>query len=158
MTEQWQKIIGYEIYSISNQGRIRNDNTQHIKKLFPNRYGSPIVILITNNKRKHKSYNTTRLMRQWMPPQPGPEYCLYHKNGDKYDNRVENLIWTTNSQRIKDGFKKKRRTSKGFSKPLTINEKQIITQMWNLGRSQVQIAKRIGRNNSTISKYLSGSQ
>ena len=154
--ETWLPIIGYSKYSVSNHGRIRNNSTLIIKKLFSNRYGGVFVTLMHDDGKKHTTRNLSHIMRQHMPPPPSDKHGLYHVDGNKMNNSIDNLVWMTNSERIKHGFKKARRKFIGYGKPLTIDEKQIITQMWNLGRSQVVIGKRIGRSNSTVSKYLSG--
>jgi hypothetical protein len=154
--EQWQKVEGSEIYSISSWGRIRNDHAMKIKKLFPNRYGSVIVVMTRNGGKGSRSRNMSRIMRQWMPPQPTPAHGLYHLDGNKTNFHEDNLVWMTNRERVLNDIKHGRRPKSKFSPGLTIKEKQIISNMTNLGISQVQIGKKIGRSNSTVSKYLSG--
>jgi hypothetical protein len=127
-----------------------------IKKMFQNRYGCLIVVITNNSGVGSTSHNMTKFMHLFMKPRPSKLHNVFHIDGDKTNNHVDNLVWMTNQERVLYGFKKKRRTSSGFTKPLSIKEKRIITQMWNAGKSQVKIGKKIGRNNSTISKYLSG--
>jgi hypothetical protein len=154
--EKWVKIIGHTKYSVSDHGRVRNDLTMRIKKLFKNRYGGVFVVLYHDEGYKHVTRNLSHIIRQHMPPCPSDKHGVYHLDGNKSNNHIDNLVFLTNGERIKHGFKKQRRRFRGYGKPLSIEEKRIITNMWNRGTSQVKIGKHIGRSNSTISKYLSG--
>ena len=156
MTEKWTAIPGAESYSVSNKGNIRNNNTMTVKSLHKNRYGSLFGRIRIDENKKFVSVNMTQLMRNHMPPCPGPEYGLYHLDGNKCNNNVENLKWMTNTERVKHGYNHKRRR-RGGGKPLSEIEKKSIDLLWKQGGySQVEIAKHLGRVNSTISKYLSG--
>jgi DNA-binding NarL/FixJ family response regulator len=95
-------------------------------------------------------------MRQFMPPQPSPQHSVFHIDGNRTNNHQDNLVWMTNQERVKYGFKMKRRKSCGLKPPLTNREKNIIRLMWSNGISQVKIGKKLGRHNSTVSKFLSG--
>ena len=127
-----------------------------IKKLFPNRYGAVIAVLTNNSLKGPYTRNLSKIMRQWMPVQPTPAHGLYHLDGDKTNFHEDNLVWMTNRERVLNDIKHGRRPRSKFSPGLTIKEKQIISNMTNLGISQVKIGKKIGRSNSTVSKYLSG--
>lgn len=154
--ERWIPIPGSEIYSMSSWGRLRNNRSQRIKKLFPNKYGTLIVVISNNSGVGSTSHNITKFMRLFMPPQPTPQHAIFHLDGDKTNNHVDNLAWMTNQERIKRGYKKNIRHSKGFQPQLTLAEKRIISTLWNKGISQVKIGKTIGRSNSTVSKYIRG--
>lgn len=39
MREEWRQIRDHELYSVSNQGRVRNESTGRILKPYPNREG-----------------------------------------------------------------------------------------------------------------------
>jgi len=154
--ERWLPITGSTIYSVSSWGRIRNNKSGHIKKMFTNRYGCLIAVLTNNSGLGQTSHNLTKFMRQFMPPQPSPQHSVFHKDGDKTNNHQDNLVWMTNQERVKYGFKMKRRKSCGLKPPLTNKEKNIIRLMWSNGISQVKIGKKLCRHNSTVSKFLSG--
>ena len=154
--ENWTKIPGHNKYSISDYGRIRNDRTMKVKRTFCNRYGGTFSVLWSEERNKSVTINISSLLACIMPPCPGPEYGIYHIDGDKQNNALTNLKWMTNSERILHGYSTKRRRPTGFGKPLSIEEKRSIAILWKHGHSQVVIGKKLGRDNSTVSRYLSG--
>ena len=91
--EEWRKIEGYDNYSISNLGEVKNDNTKillktHIKD------GYYVVTLSRNNKcKKHYIH---RLIGNAFIPNPKNLPLINHKNQKRNDNRIENLEWVTN--------------------------------------------------------------
>ena len=52
MAITWLKIPGYDNYSVSKDGSIRNDRTYHIKSDRKDRYGYAIVDLYSEGKRQ----------------------------------------------------------------------------------------------------------
>lgn len=99
MTEQtieWRKIEGFENYSVSSAGAVRNDGTGLILKPANNSKGHLQVRLCKNGK--PKSLLVHRLVALHFITNPGNKKCVDHINGDKTNNKIENLRWATVSE------------------------------------------------------------
>lgn len=96
--EIWKDIESYEgLYQISNYGRVkslisgkilRNHNGKNTEyyKVSLSKFG------------KAKKYNIHRLVAQSFVDNPEQKPQVNHINGDKYDNKAENLEWVTASE------------------------------------------------------------
>lgn len=93
---EWKKIDGFENYSVSNTGLVRNDTTGKLLKTFNQSTGYKIVHLYKNGKMKN--FKIHRLVALSFVPNANNEKCVNHKNGNKHDNRKENLEWCSYSQ------------------------------------------------------------
>lgn len=91
--EEWRKIDGFDNYSISNFGRVRNDNTKFLLKTHI-KNGYCAVFLSRYNKGKR--YYIHRLIGNAFIPNSKNLPCINHKNQKRDDNRIENLEWVTN--------------------------------------------------------------
>jgi hypothetical protein len=132
--EYWKPIIGYEgLYEVSNLGRIKS-----VK-----RYGTlgGIIIPWNNSKKapylrvglsknnKRKRLLVHRLVAEAFIPNPNNLKEVNHINGNKQDNKVDNLEWNSKSQNHKHAFKLGLRNNKGTFHPcnrLTIEECEKI--------------------------------
>ena len=92
--EQWKKIEGFENYSVSNNGRVRNDKTGRILKT----YKKPSGYIQVQMGRKTVPKYIHRLVAQEFIPNASNKPQINHKNGIKDDNRLFNLEYCTNSE------------------------------------------------------------
>lgn len=90
MMEQWKPIKGHESYEISNQGRVRNIARGNVRKLTKNEKGYLRVNLNGKWLRVH------RLVAIAFVPNPDNKPQVNHIDGDKANNRADNLEWVTN--------------------------------------------------------------
>lgn len=116
MTERWKDIQGYEgLYQVSSFGRIKslareilikNGYTRHQEERFPalhpNTHGYLTIGLYKNAKRKHRTVH--RLVAEAFLTREIGSLEVNHKDGDKLNNRVENLEWCSGSDNLSHAF------------------------------------------------------
>ena len=91
--EQWIDIYGIDGFEISSYGRVRNKNTLQLHKSSINGNGYQKVSI------KSKNYPIHRLVLMSFNPIENPnDYQVDHINGNRTDNRLENLRWVSNEE------------------------------------------------------------
>lgn len=98
MREHWISIYGFDRYQASDLGRIRNDEG-HIMVPYLSKSGYLTVKLFKEGK--HYPKYVHRLVAETFIPNYLNDRQVNHKNGDKTDNRVNNLEWVTTSENIR---------------------------------------------------------
>lgn len=116
--EEWEDLIGYEDhYMVSSFGRIKSlarevhrklDSVSNIpetlKKQRVNKFGYSTVYVSINKKYKH--YMTHVLVAEhFIGKKPTPSHQVNHKDGNKQNNHVSNLEWTTPSENKKHAYR-----------------------------------------------------
>lgn len=97
MEEEWRKIEGYDNYSISNLGQVRNDKTKKIRKQQKDKYNYCYVCFRTpDSDIKHSRKQVHRLVGQAFIPNPENLPQIHHIDNDPTNNNVSNLRWVTN--------------------------------------------------------------
>lgn len=100
----WKKILGFEQYEISSDGRIRNTTTGTIITPAKTQLGYLIVVLWSKKIHRQKTLKVHRLVAQHFIPNYDNKPEINHKNGIRDDNRVENLEWCTRSENVKHSY------------------------------------------------------
>ena len=111
MKEIWKDIEGYGgAYQISNQGRVycresyvigfggKTRKKPHILKDADNGKGYRYVTISVSKKRNN--HYVHRLVAEFFLPNPKNLPVVNHINGNKADNRVENLEWCTQADNL----------------------------------------------------------
>ena len=109
--EQWRPVVGYEgSYEVSSYGRIRTvERKAKVAQGFrtvpakllrprPHHGGYHCITFCVGNVRQYQTYH--RAVAQAFIPNPLDLPEVNHINGDKKDNRVENLEWCTRRQNL----------------------------------------------------------
>lgn len=177
--ETWKPVAGYEDrYEVSDGGNVRSLNyhmTGTPRKLRPISAGKGYLMVGLCRDRTMKWAKIHRLVAEAFIPNPERKPQVNHINGDKADNRAENLEWATESENMvhayKNGLKK---GSPEWGRTLgTIHGKEArAKQTENCKRAVIAIdiksgeeanfesaaeAERIlGINHSSISKICAG--
>lgn len=103
MNEKWKDVIGYEgLYQVSNMGRIRNSKGK-IRKTFISEFGYERITLTKN--RKQEKFQVHRLVAQAFIRLENDNEQVNHIDGDKLNNKVNNLEWCSASENVQHAFK-----------------------------------------------------
>jgi hypothetical protein len=104
--EIWKDVIGYEgIYQVSNLGRIKRISKNHLCNLrYQGEYylkpldnGKGYLRMKLSNNGSSKRVMLHRIIAEAFINNPENKKVINHINGNKKDNRIENLEWCTQS-------------------------------------------------------------
>nr|QBK92181.1 MAG: HNH endonuclease [Pithovirus LCPAC304] len=93
--ETWKEVVNFPNYKISRDGRIYNVQRKRLRRTAKNK-GYEMIQLQYNGKKINRGVHI--FMAETYIPNPENKDCVNHINGDKSDNRVENLEWATISE------------------------------------------------------------
>lgn len=100
---EFMPIKGYEgKYLISKCGDVYSLRSKKVLKPFVNEKGYSVVELWNNYNRR--SAKVHRLVAETFIPNPNCRTEINHKDGNKGNNRAENLEWCTRSENLKHAY------------------------------------------------------
>lgn len=107
-TEQWKVIPGFDLYEVSNAGRVRskdrilnNGICTFLRKgriLKPQDNGTKHLRVELKQDGRRKREYVHRLVAEAFIPNPGQKPCVNHIDNDPTNNDVENLEWCTHQE------------------------------------------------------------
>lgn len=151
MKEVWKDIVGYEgLYQVSNLGRIKSleryvqnhdavqFHEEQIKcacerKRKDGNQGYLVLQLYKNNKPKNCYVH--RLVAEAFIPNPKNKPTVNHINGNKHDNRAENLEWSTYKENNEHAY------NTGLNDETHRRNKKGSTRVAQYGKDMVLIAE-----------------
>ena len=110
MKEIWKDIIGYEgLYQVSNLGRIkslpRNGTVKEQKILKQTLDTNGYLTIGLHKNNKAKKINIHRIVAETFVANINNYNIINHKDGNKQNNRVDNLEWCTQKHNIKEAIR-----------------------------------------------------
>lgn len=161
MKETWMPIPGYEgAYSASNFGNIASHKFGRFRTLKPFRTGKRGDLKVDFCGHPRKTFYVARLVLiafEGIDPER-PE--ANHKNGNVFDNRIENLEWVTSSENKTHSYHVLGRVSVSFPgemNPLAKLTNNLVSELRNVhknGTSIRAISRLTNMDRKTISQML----
>tara|TARA_Y100000401_G_scaffold20555_1_gene13723 strand:- start:484 stop:975 length:492 start_codon:yes stop_codon:yes gene_type:complete len=102
--EEWKKIPGWERYSVSDQGRVRNDKTARVLRPFQGGKGRLKVGLYVDGGERNRLYVYRLVLMAFVGPCPDGQECC-HNDGNHLNNRLDNIRWDNRSNNQRDRIK-----------------------------------------------------
>ena len=120
--EIWRDIKGFEgLYQVSNKGNVKSLSrpswnrfkfVQTKETILKPSKGEYLRVKLYDKNNKSKNFAVHRLVCLTFLERIKGKNFVNHKNGDKYDNRLENLEWCTKSENTLHSFRN------GFQTPI----------------------------------------
>ena len=167
--EIWKDVLGYEgYYQISNLGNIKSVD-RYIKSrsgnlflrkgkpMFPAQNGNGYLHVILNKNNKPKNHRIHRMVALVFLPAQEHRTDVNHIDGNKLNNRVDNLEWTTHKENCDHsmnvlGNDLSGHGVKATSKTIKLKDKE--TNEIIECKSYAEAARKLGISHQVISKYL----
>jgi hypothetical protein len=151
--EDWKKVPNYTGYEASSFGRVRSFKHKSSKILSQsNLSGYKRVVLSENGLAR--DWLVHRLVALAFLPNPENKPEVNHIDGDKTNNRLENLEWNTTSENQKHSqsvLKNRNGRSKLTPEQITLAKEKVAS-----GISRAEVGRELGVGKSCISRLILG--
>jgi len=157
---RWKSVDWYEglpghVYSISDHGDVRSNNTGKLRTLAKSRTGYRQIAL--QHYDFHYAPFAHKLVAIAFVPNPENHKEINHKDGVKHNNHYSNLEWCTRGQNIKHAYDNALRSAKGsMNARAVLNEREVafIRGLRELGLCRSQIMEGMGISGSVWQSVL----
>lgn len=103
----WKKSISFPRLEVTKDGRVRawhNSWGRYVEKKTRDDKDGYKIVSVRDESGKSTSARVHRLVAEAYIDNPGNKPVVNHLNGIKWDNRVENLRWSTIAENTKHGY------------------------------------------------------
>jgi hypothetical protein len=155
MEELWSEIIE-DNYLVSSLGKVYSITKDKLMKTRFDKQGYEVLVLHTKNGAVNRSVH--RLVAKAFIPNPCNLPMVNHIDGDKTNNMVCNLEWSTSSRNNQHAFDTGLRKSGENHHKAKLSEQDVrdIQVMLSEGMPQRAIAKYFPVGRTTIAKIAKG--
>lgn len=155
MQEIWKDIPDYEgLYQVSNLGKIRSCKNNKVRKQVKQKSGYMRIILTKNSKQKATSVHIL-VAKCFVKNQNNYRY-VNHVDGDKTNNKANNLEWVTASQNMKHALET------GLIKPhpwsVKVSQYSLDGKLIKTWNRMADVARFLNCHHSQISDCCRGKQ
>lgn len=164
--EVWKTIEDFPRYQVSNQGRIKSlTNPKNPKFLRPSKTkdGYLMMHLVSGCDRGSGDRYTVRihqLVAKAFIPNPLNRCYVFHINGNRQDNRVENLKWVTPEEHKSDPITVRNRMAalpqrlEKTSKPVLVYDENLT--LLSAFTSTAETARKLNLSQGNITNVCNG--
>jgi len=159
--EQWAPIPGFPGYEASDHGQVRNALTGRTLKQRQSQFGYWKVGPVVDGRSKMVFVHRL-VMLAFCDPYPADRPFTNHINGQKLDNRLENLEFCSRSENVRHAFAtglhQGNHGERNSQAKLCAVDVGAIRSLIAGGLSRSEIGRRYGVTHRTISNIALGKQ
>lgn len=161
MEETFKNVVGFEeLFAISDQGRLWSKRSKKILKQYIHKNGYYVCSTkIGGRKGVNKCFKIHRLVAEAFLENPENKPTVNHKDGNKLNNKLENLEWSTHKEQIEHaistGLTSSRKEENNPSAKITNSEAYAILQArMETGLGAVNLGRLLGYSTATIRRVI----
>lgn len=162
MSDRWVSCPDWPDYEVSSEGAVRRVVTRHsahpgVRKPYVTSTGYQYIVM--RSLRSKMAVGVHRLVATgFLGPAPFPDAQVAHLDGNRLNNRLENLRWVTRSEneRHKVGHGKSNRGERQGRSVLSQEKVRCIRVALGRGARQRDLAVAFGVSRTTISSISIG--